>query len=93
MCSMEGVSPLQRNSSPEQLVLDALAPPCWWAEDAADSAAKGDRVMGGALVGKEAFTFSDPRTLQMANAGLLLFPLSSHSCLKPSVVGVLTAFR
>lgn len=54
---------------------------------------RGGRAVGGPLVGKEAFTFSDPRTLQMANVGLLLFLLSPHSCLRPAVAGVLTAFR
>ena len=39
------------------------------------------------------FTFPDPRILLMPNAALLIFLLSSHSCLKSGAEGVLTAFR
>lgn len=50
-------------------------------------------MIGRTLVGQEDFAFSDRRILLMANTDLLIFLLSSHSCLKSAAEGVLTAFR
>lgn len=82
------------NSPPrEQLALDAVGPEGWPAEGAGDSATEGSRVMGRTLVGKKGITFSDPQILLLAQADLLLFLLSSRSCLKSAAEGVLTAFK
>lgn len=69
-----------------------MDPELWLAEGAGQRATKGSRVLR-PLVGEEDFTFSDLRILLMANADLLVFLLSFHSCLQSAAEGVLTAFR
>lgn len=63
------------------------------AEDRGDGATEASRGIGRTRMGKEDLTFSDPRILLMADADLLIFLLSSHSCLKSAAKGVLKAFR
>lgn len=83
----------QNSASPEQQALEDLDPEFWGAEGTGDSATQENTVIGRTLVGKEDFAFSDPGILLMATTNLLIFLLSTHSCLKSAVQGVLTAFR